>query len=108
MSWCGVEIVNAGAGAQSAHSGLSVHDSGGARWSARGLRTSSKDSSSSSGRSVPIDHTTDIPEELFNDLMLAGQEARLRGQHELVEERRARRQRLVMAGAHLLTAPVVD
>ncbi|CAK0871587.1 unnamed protein product [Prorocentrum cordatum] len=57
--------------------------------------------SESVGRVVSIDRTTDIPEDLFKDLLLAGQVAKRRGQHKLSEEAPARRPTLVMAGAHL-------
>jgi hypothetical protein len=63
------------------------------------------ETSGTPSRSVPIDGTTHIPEELFKGLLKAGKEARRRGQHEMAEEPRQRRQHLVMAGG-VLTAPV--
>jgi len=52
-------------------------------------------------RVIGIDRSTRIPEELFQDLLRAADEAKLRGQHKLAEDSPARRQHLVIAGAQL-------
>jgi len=54
-----------------------------------------------SGRVISIDRNTHIPEDLFQDLLLAADDVKRRGQHKLAEESPARRQHLVIAGAQL-------
>ena len=58
-------------------------------------------SSAPSGRVMPIDRSTHIPEELFQGLLLAAHEVKRGGQHKLAEDSPARRQHLVIAGAQL-------
>jgi len=42
--------------------------------------------SSNSTMSIPIDEATDVPFDLYHDLMVAAKEAKLRGQHQRVRQ----------------------